>query len=121
MRRFTSGAGRLLLAVATILTVLAILPASAAALTSLETLGKKIYWDAALSTPNGQSCGSCHDPSAGWADPYRSLPVSRGVVPGLFGGRNAPPAAYATFSPSFQWNSMKGVYAGGQFWDGRAE
>ena len=98
----------------------AVLPATALGLTSLETLGKKIYFDRALSQPNGQACSDCHLPSAGWADPDQGLPVSEGVMLGMFGGRNSPTAAYAAYSPAFQWNAMKGVYQGGQFWDGRA-
>jgi cytochrome c peroxidase len=99
---------------------LALLPATALGLTSLETLGKALYFDRALSDPDGQACSDCHLPSAGWADPDQGLPVSEGVIPGLFGGRNSPTAAYAAFSPVFQWDSMKGTYVGGQFWDGRA-
>ena len=98
----------------------AVLPATALGLTSLETLGKKIYFDRTLSDPNGQACSDCHLPSAGWADPDQGLPVSEGVVPETFGGRNSPTAAYAAFSPVFQWNAMRGMYIGGQFWDGRA-
>ena len=97
-----------------------IAPAAAFGLTSLESLGKNLYFDRSLSTPNGQACADCHLPSAGWADPDRGLPVSEGVILGRFGGRNSPTAAYAAYSPAFQWNAMKGVYLGGQFWDGRA-
>jgi cytochrome c peroxidase len=103
-----------------LLIVLLVLPATALGLTSTETLGKKIYFDRTLSDPNGQACSDCHLPSAGWADPDRGLPVSEGVVAGTYGGRNSPTAAYAAYSPTFQWNAMKSVYLGGQFWDGRA-
>jgi cytochrome c peroxidase len=109
------------LAAALLIIMLGALASSAFALTSIESLGKKLYWDSRLSTPDGQSCADCHDPVAGWADPVRTWPVSQGVLPTLFGGRNSPPAAYAAYSPSFHWDSMKGVYAGGQFWDGRAD
>ena len=104
----------------TLVVALGVLPATALGLTSLESLGKNLYFDRALSEPNGQACSDCHLPAAGWADPDRGLPVSEGVVPGLFGGRNSPTSAYAAYSPAFQWNAMKGVYMGGQFWDGRA-
>ena len=100
--------------------VVALLPAAALGLTSLESLGKQLYFDQRLSTPNGQACADCHLPSAGWADPDNGIPVSEGVIAGRFGTRNSPTAAYAAFSPAFQWNAMKGVYVGGQFWDGRA-
>ncbi|HWR89972.1 MAG TPA: cytochrome c peroxidase [Dissulfurispiraceae bacterium] len=91
------------------------------ALTSKELLGRLLYFDDNLSNPAGQSCASCHLPKAGWADPDKSLPVSEGVVPGLFGGRNAPTAAYAAFSPDFYLDPVEGLWVGGQFWDGRAK
>ena len=89
-----------------------------AELTSQELLGKLLYFDESLSEPDGQSCASCHDPSAGFADPDTDLPVSEGVIPGRFGGRNSPSAAYAVFFPEFSYTN--GIAIGGQFWDGRA-
>lgn len=87
------------------------------ALTEKEALGKKLYFDEKLSNPDGQSCASCHWPDAGFADPDQLLPVSEGVIPGRFGGRNSPSASYAVFTPTF---TLKGGVRGGQFWDGRA-
>ena len=89
-----------------------------AALTPQQQLGKFLYFDEELSEPAGQSCASCHHPDAGFADPDTHLPVSEGVIPGRFGGRNSPSAAYAVFFPEFSYND--GVAVGGQFWDGRA-
>lgn len=93
-----------------------------------EELGKALFFDKNLSTPPGQSCASCHDPNAGFADPDMDQPVSQGVIRPLFGSRNAPSAAYAAFSPALHWdptmsqaNMMKGMYVGGLFWDGRAD
>jgi cytochrome c peroxidase len=94
-------------------------PAAWAVLTPQQQLGKLIYFDTHLSEPVGQACASCHDPRAGFADPDRSLPVSEGVIPGRFGGRNAPSAAYASFFPTFSYSPATGAI-GGQFWDGRA-
>lgn len=90
---------------------------TASALTAKEALGKQLYFDENLSEPNGQACASCHLPSAGFADPDQNLPVSEGVIPGRFGGRNSPTASYAAFIPEF---TLKGGVSGGQFWDGRA-
>ena len=86
------------------------------ALTKAE-LGGRLYFDNTLSEPAGQSCASCHDPAFGFADPDQHLPVSEGVIPGRFGTRNSPSAAYALFYPTF---TLKGGIQGGQFWDGRA-
>jgi len=87
---------------------------------SEQHLGRLLYFDKDLSNPLGQACASCHLPVAGYADPDQELPVSEGAVTGRFGGRNAPSAAYAAFSPVFGLDSASGQYRGGQFWDGRA-
>lgn len=91
--------------------------AMAQTLTPLEQLGKFIYFDTNLSEPAGQACASCHTPAAGFADPDQNLPVSEGAIPGRFGDRNAPSAAYASFFPEFSYTTEA---VGGQFWDGRA-
>ena len=90
----------------------------------IEELGKLLYFDRHLSLNQNQSCASCHDPNAGWADPLNlRLPeewqFSAGSDTTLKGGRNAPPAGYAMFSPPF-FGDGAGFYTGGQFWDGRA-
>jgi cytochrome c peroxidase len=105
--------------------LLALVLAAAAApaalgLTSMESLGKKLFFDSRLSYPDGQACADCHHPTAGWADPMQSSPVSEGVITGRLGNRNSPAAAYAKYSPTFRYDSMHGRYVGGQFWDGRA-
>ena len=89
-------------------------------LTPTEQLGEFLYFDENLSEPSGQSCASCHLPEAGFADPDRGLPVSEGVISGLFGGRNSPSSAYAMYAPIFYFDSVEGLWIGGQFWDGRA-
>jgi cytochrome c peroxidase len=85
----------------------------------LELLGRQIYFDSALSAPPGQSCASCHQPPAGFADPDRSLAVSRGAIRSRTGFRNAPTASYAKFIPPLQYDAEGGTYFGGLFWDGR--
>lgn len=101
-----------------VLTLVAV--AAARAQTPQEELGRKLYLDTNLSEPAGQGCVSCHDPAFGFVDPVNvvtGMPVSQGVIPGRFGQRNSPSAAYAVFSPLF---TLKGGIQGGQFWDGRA-
>lgn len=98
--------------------------ASAHALTNVEKLGGLIYRDTNLSINNNQSCMTCHHPAAGFADPVNrrdpeNFPVSQGSIPTFYGGRNAPSAAYAGYSPIFSWIENVG-YVGGMFWDGRA-
>ena len=100
--------------------VASLLLAPVATATSAKTvLGAKLYFDKNLSEPDGQACASCHQPFAGYADPDDGLPVSEGVVAGLFGGRNAPSAAYLGMSPVLAQDAA-GVWSGGAFWDGRA-
>lgn len=89
------------------------------ALTPVEELGQFLYFDTNLSEPNGQSCASCHEPGFGFDDPEDFLPVSEGVILGLFGGRNSPASAYAMYSPSFFFDDEEELWVGGQFWDGR--
>jgi len=90
----------------------------------IVALGKAIFFDTNLSKPVGQSCASCHDPSAGFADPTQQA-VSEGAVHTRVGNRNAPSAAYAMFSPLLHYDPtprpgiMEGMYVGGLFWDGR--
>ncbi len=97
--------------------LLAAITGTVAALTPQEQLGKNLFFDTNLSEPAGQACASCHDASAGFAEPDKSLPVSEGVITGRFGTRNSPAAAYAVFNGEF---TLKSGIMGGQFWDGRA-
>jgi len=107
-------------AVIVLLLVLVSVPAVAAALTSKQRLGRKLFFDTGLSNPAGQACASCHDPARAFTDPDRSAPTSDGANPELRGNRNAPTAMYMAFSPRFHLDSEEGLYLGGQFVDGRA-
>jgi len=99
---------------------------AALAMTSQEQLGKVLYYDQYLSLNQNQSCATCHHQKAAFADPdnlrdpFNNV-VSLGSDPTLNGGRNAPTAAYAAFTPVFAWDAAAELYVGGQFWDGRAD
>lgn len=67
-------------------------------------LGKRLYFDTALSSNGAVACATCHDPRKGYTD---QMPVSVGIG-GLKGGVSAPTVLNASFNPL-------------QFWDGRAE
>ena len=92
-------------------------------LTPEEQLGKLIFFDENLSVNNNQSCATCHAPEAGWTGPKSEFnehgAVYQGSIPGAFGDRKPPSAAYATQSPVFSVDK-KGLFVGGNFWDGRA-
>lgn len=97
---------------------------SAAGLTRMEQLGKIMYQDKDFSLNATQSCQTCHHHVAGFADPTNSRDpyytvVSLGDDGVSKGGRNAPTAAYAGYSPILQKDAT-GAYFGGMFWDGRA-
>jgi len=66
-------------------------------------LGRKLYFETALSSDGTVSCASCHSPKLGFTD---QLPVSAGIS-GLKGGMSAPTV-------------MNAAYNALQFWDGRA-
>ncbi|MHB8846229.1 MAG: cytochrome-c peroxidase [Nitrospirota bacterium] len=123
--------------------------ASASELSPIEQLGKSLFFDAALSNPQGQSCADCHDPAAGWTGPDSAVNAAGAVMAGAvhtrFGNRKPPSSAYAGFNPILhkcgeqQGGGMggnggmngnggmgegnmacQGQFAGGMFWDGRA-
>lgn len=85
-------------------------------------LGQKIFEDKRLSTPEGQSCMSCHDPKAAFSDPRHQYPTSHGADFKNFGNRNAPGIMYMNFSRSLHAENENGFtsFEGGFFWDGRA-
>ncbi len=92
-------------------------------LPDIAELGKAIFFDDNLSINQNQSCASCHDPAWGWTGPDSAInaggSVYEGSIPGRFGDRKPPSAAYATLSPIF-YQDKKGLFIGGNFWDGRA-
>lgn len=92
-------------------------------LTDNEQLGKSIFFDENLSINNNQSCAACHTPDVGWTGPVELFnahgAVYEGSILGRFGNRKPPSAAYATLSPVFHMDK-KGLFVGGNFWDGRA-
>lgn len=83
-------------------------------------LGKRLFFDENLSSPAGQSCASCHDPSVAFTDPDRSLPVSKGAVKRLFGNRNDMTVSYSMYVPPLHFDNLDQEWKGGFFWDGRA-
>lgn len=96
--------------------------AGAAGLTDMEQLGKSIFFDQNLSINGNQSCAACHDPEWGFTGSLEEINAAGGVyegsIAGRFGNRKPPSAAYATRSPIFHF--AKGLFVGGNFWDGRA-
>jgi len=94
-----------------------------ATLTPLEQLGKDLFFDENLSANAHQSCASCHAPEVGFTGPHSDVnlhgAVYEGSVPGRFGDRKPPTAAYGSDSPILFMDAT-GLWIGGMFWDGRA-
>lgn len=93
-------------------------------LTPIEQLGKALFFDQTLSAKNNQSCATCHDPSVGYTGPDAQVnahgAVYPGSVPGKYGNRKPPSAAYAGDSQLLVHENLLG-WVGGMFWDGRAD
>ena len=117
LKRVVVMLGLVLLIVAATATAAAANPVT---VSPIEQLGANIAFDANLSEPAGQACADCHDPRSGFGDRVRRYPVSEGVIPGMFGGRNAPSWAYTAWSPVMYFDAAEGLWIGGMFWDGRA-
>jgi cytochrome c peroxidase len=109
--------------VGVLLVALVFTAAAQGALAPEEQLGKSIFFDENLSINQNQSCASCHAPEVGWTGPDTAInaggSVYEGSIPGRFGDRKPPSSAYATLSPIF-YQDKKGLWVGGNFWDGRA-
>ncbi len=88
-----------------------------AGLSEMEILGKKLFFDASLSSPVGQSCSSCHSIKDGFTDPGHTA-FSKGVINTLMGSRSAPSIAYMKYSSALYYNTVDSTYMGGFFWDG---
>lgn len=102
---------------ALVLALLAANSTGATATVSMEELGRALFFDTNLSANRTQACASCHDPNFAFSDPRgMASPGDDGVS---LGDRNAPTAAYASFSPAFH-RREDGEWVGGQFLDGRA-
>lgn len=100
-----------------------IVEAQGVSLTPTEQLGKSIFFDQNLSVNQNLSCADCHGPQAGWTGPDSETnengAVYEGSIVDRFGDRKPPSSAYATQSPIFH-RDKKGLFAGGNFWDGRS-
>src|SRR5450759_4048027 len=102
--------------------LLVVASASAESLSPQEQLGKNLFGDTNLSDPAGLSCADCHGAGVGYTGPDQAInaagAVYEGAMPGRFGNRKPPAAAYAGKSPILYNDGTKWI--GGMFWDGRA-
>ena len=95
--------------------------ASAPPATTAAELGKLVFHDTSLSQPAGQACADCHAAASAFRDPETEHTTSMGVIAGRFGSRNTPSAMYAAQIPPLHYDDAERGFAGGLFWDGRAD
>jgi cytochrome c peroxidase len=92
-------------------------------LSPVEEIGKRLFFDPALSNPPGQACSFCHGPEVGFTGPLEDIngqgAAYEGAVKGRFGNRKPPAAAYAGESPVLHLINDDD-FVGGMFWNGRA-
>ncbi|NLO36470.1 MAG: cytochrome C [Clostridiaceae bacterium] len=102
----------------------AIVRSDSMTLSSMEQLGKILFFDENLSLNGNQSCATCHAPAVGYVGPDSEInthgSVYEGSVSGAFGDRKPPTAAYGGGSPILHFDADEELWIGGMFWDGRA-
>ena len=96
----------------------------------LAALGRRIFFDARLSEPRGQSCAGCHDPARAFSPTLSPAALQGPGVPqgsraGRFSLRNAPSLLYVRYVPRRHFyqddDALQPVPFGGLFADGRAD
>ena len=100
--------------------------AIAASAVSLVEVGRRIFFDPALSEPPGTSCATCHDPARGFAGGnVAPVGVSRGSRAGHVARRTTPSVLYLKFVRRFHYHWEEDAPLpdafGGFFWDGRVD
>ncbi|HEX4403933.1 MAG TPA: cytochrome c peroxidase, partial [Polyangia bacterium] len=101
-------------------------PSIAASPPTLADVGRRIFFDPALSEPPGTSCASCHDPARGFASGNLAPSgVSRGSRAGHVARRTTPSVLYLKFVRRFHYHWEEDAPLpdafGGFFWDGRVD
>nr|WP_294524797.1 cytochrome c peroxidase [uncultured Rhodopila sp.] len=98
---------------------------------AIAELGRKLFFDPALSASGKMACATCHDPAHGFAGPD-ARPVQMGG-PDLrrSGVRAVPALTYGLFAPAFREHFFESEEdgdesadqgpAGGRGWDGRVD
>lgn len=96
---------------------------------SMTDVGRRLFFDKALSASGALACATCHDPAHAFG-PANDLPVQRGggaaleagfrAVPSLEYGQNIPPFTEHFFDDEGDDSIDQGP-AGGRTWDGRSQ
>jgi cytochrome c peroxidase len=87
-------------------------------------LGWLLNFDANISPFQNQACAFCHMPYTAFSGPIPSVSLTMIAYPGTFHCRAAKRTAqrytYSHTFPVLNYNSIQGLFLGGNFWDGRA-
>jgi cytochrome c peroxidase len=90
----------------------------------VEVLGKLLNFDKNISPFKNTACASCHMPYAAFSGPIPSVNLTMIAYPGSAHFRaNKRTAQRYTYSPDFpvlEYNTVQGLFFGGNFWDSRA-
>jgi cytochrome c peroxidase len=91
---------------------------------AVEVLGKLLNFDQNMSPFKNEACAFCHMPYAGFSGPIQSVNLTMIAYPGSARYRaNKRTAQRYTYSPNFpvlEYNTVQGLFFGGNFWDGRS-
>ena len=87
-------------------------------------LGGLLNFDETISPFNNTACASCHMPYTGFSGPIPSVNLTMVAFPGSYRYRAAKRTAqrytYSHTFPVLNFNTVQGLFFGGNFWDGRA-
>ena len=87
-------------------------------------LGGLLNFDPKISPFQNEACAFCHMPYAAFSGPIPSVNLTMVAYPGTFHFRAAKRTAqrytYSHTFPVLNYNSIQGLFFGGNFWDGRA-
>src|SRR6266404_4148519 len=87
-------------------------------------LGGLLNYDENISPFQNVACASCHMPYAAFSGPIPSVNLTMVAYPGSYRFRAAKRTAmrypYSHTFPVLNFNSVQGLFFGGNFWDGRA-
>jgi cytochrome c peroxidase len=91
---------------------------------AIETLGKLLNYDRAMSPFQNEACAFCHMPYSGFSGPIPSVNLTMIAYPGSFrfraGKRTAQRYTYSPDFPVLEFNTEQGLFFGGNFWDARS-
>jgi cytochrome c peroxidase len=76
-------------------------PAARASLDPVASLGRRMFFDTALSASGRQSCASCHDPAHAYGPPDGRAVQPGGPTLTQLGTRAVPSLRYLRFTPQF--------------------